>query len=186
MPCPLTKEQVLRQVSYDPVSGIFAYLNDRYVTRRFHFQRAVEPKPRLVQKVGDRADKAYGDSFIGVYLQVGWHEGQQDGQTVRKPTMAVLSATGLAILICDGYWPDAVLFEDSDWRNCKRSNLKPITQSEQGRLAGLAAHPIARQLPRNVYGTSSGRFIGRRGRNKTEQFDTPEEARQSVEEENWV
>lgn len=173
-------EEVKEQVAYDAETGEFTYLQERWIKRKF-FDKAVEPKPTLAQSANTRADKVYGEirPFVGVYIRTGY-------TPKHTPAMAVVSASSLAIYLTTGNWPDAVLYKDGDWRNIRFDNLTAITQSELGAFAAVKTHKHERTLPSNVYGTSGGQFIGRKGKRKTIVYDTPSEAAYAVATNLWV
>ena len=183
-----TVAEVLEQVNYDPDTGEFRYLSERWVDRKFAFQKAVEPKPVRVQVAGERADKEYGTirPFIGVYIIIGTMEKLIANKLVLRNVMKVVSASALAVYITDGYWPGAVLFADGNYKNIRRANLTPITKSDLGCLAAENTHKHERSLPPNVYGTSSGKFIGRKGKRKTLIYTTSTEAASAVSNNQWV
>ena len=181
-------EQVLQQVNYDPETGEFRYLSERWVDRKFAFQKAVDPKPVRVQVSGERADKVYGEirPFVGVYLIVGEKVVSLAGKAQIRNVMSVVPGASRAIYITDGYWPGAVLYADGDFKNIRRANLTPITKSDLGARAAEKTHKHERALPPNVYGLSSGKFIGRKGKNKTIPYETSSEAAMAVATGLWV
>lgn len=64
------------------------------------------------------------------------------------------------------------------------SNIEVMTRSEQAALAASGPRK-ERSLPRNVYGTSDGMYIGRKGKFGTIRCSTPEEAADLVAKEIW-
>ena len=64
------------------------------------------------------------------------------------------------------------------------ANIVTMTRAEQALQAASGARK-ERVLPRNVYGTSDGMFIGRKGKNKTIKCETATEAADKVAKEEW-
>lgn len=168
-------DQIKQEVRYDGELGQFFYLKDRLLPFKPRNldpdkQRVVTPPPKVAHRAGDRADKVYGGQFIGVYV-----------------LGKVLNAAHLALYFITGDWPEAVQFRDQNWRHLQQNNLAPITKSEQARLAATARYQEhERDLPPNVYGTSSGKFIGRVGDRRTAQFKTVKQVLMAIDMKRWV
>lgn len=64
------------------------------------------------------------------------------------------------------------------------SNIVVMTRAEQASAAAGGARK-ERLLPPNVYGTSDGMFIGRKGKNKTAKCESAAEAANLVAKEAW-
>lgn len=163
-------DQIKAQVQYDPVTGHFTYTKDLYLDRRFPEQMAA-PKPlKLSHRAGDRADKIYGKSYVGVYV-----------------LKRVVNAAHLALYFLTGHWPEAVKFRNGDWGDIVGGNLEPRTRSQQTTEAAMARYEgQQRKLPPNVYGTSAGWFVGRKGDKRTKEYESAREVVQAMQRDKWL
>lgn len=162
--------EIQRQVGYEPDTGHFFYLNDRTVERQFKSDMAVPKQPKIAHKAGDRADKIYANQYVGVYV-----------------LKRVINAAHLALYFITGHWPEAVKYRNGDWGDIMAHNLSPITRSQQTTEAAMARYEgFQRKLPANIYGTSAGKFVAKRGSRKTKEFESVREAIQAMEKGRWL
>jgi hypothetical protein len=165
-------DKIKKQIRYEPETGQFFYLEDRFLERRFQKEMAAVKKLKVAHRAGDRADKIYGKhkQYVGVYV-----------------LDRVVNAAHLALYFITGHWPEAVRFKTGDWGDMTKDNLIPITRSEQTTAAALARHEgSGRKLPTNVYGTSSGKFVGRVGDKRTKEFESVRETLQAIRLKRWI
>ena len=167
-------DQIKKEVRYEPESGHFFYNQDKYLERRFKEQMAA-PKPlKLSHKKDDRADKIYGKligkQYVGVYV-----------------LGRVVNAAHLALFFLTGHWPEAVKFVTGDWGDVSKGNLVPRTRSQQTTEAAQARYEgLQRKLPPNVYGTSAGWFVGRKGDKRTKEYESAREVVQAMNHGKWL
>lgn len=64
--------------------------------------------------------------------------------------------------------------------------IEVMSKSNRSRKASELRPMPERLLPRNVYATSGGRFIGRKGALKTMEYDSAQEALNAVKNGNWL
>jgi hypothetical protein len=169
-------DQIKKQVRYEPDTGRFYYLTDRYVERRFPAEMAAPKAPKLVHSAGDQADKIYGrrKQYVGVYVML-----RGEGR--------VINAAHLALYLVTGHWPEAVRYRSGDWGDMTASNLEPRTRSQQTTDAATARYEgSGRKLPPNVYGTSAGWFVGKKGNQKTKEFESVREVLQAIRLNRWL
>lgn len=165
-------DQIKKAVRYDPETGFFFYNETKYLERRFTEQMAA-PKPLKVSyQANERADKIYGKrkQYVGVYV-----------------LSRVVNAAHLALFFITGHWPEAVRYKNGDWGDLTAPNLIPISRSEQTTQAAMARYEgFCRTLPPNVYGTSAGKFVGRKGDKKTKEFESVREVLQAIRLGRWL
>ena len=163
-------DQIMQEVSYIPETGEFVYNQDLLLSRRYKKPMAVEKPPKISHKAGDRADKIYANKYVGVYV-----------------LKRVVNAAHLALYFMEGHWPEAVKFRNGDWGDITAPNLESRTRSQQTTEAAMARYDgFERTLPPNVYGTSSGKFIGRRGRRRTREYESAREVVQAIGQDKWL
>lgn len=165
-------DQIKQQVRYEPETGHFYYNETLYLERRFQEEMAA-PKPLKVSHLKDqRADKIYGNKkpYVGVYV-----------------LNRVINAAHLALYFLTGHWPEAVRYKSGDWGDMSKDNLIPITRSQQTTEAAMARYEgFGRTLPPNVYGTSAGKFVGRKGNKKTKEYESVREVLQAIRLGRWL
>ena len=169
-------DEIKKQVRYEPITGYFFYISDRFLERRFPVEMAA-PKPlKRAHSAGDRADKIYGKDkqYVGVYV-------------VLRNKGRVVNAAHLALYFITGHWPEAVKYKTGDWGDISKDNLIPITRSQQTTEAANARYEgMGRKLPPNVYGTSSGWFVGRKGEKRTKEYESVREVLQAIRLNRWL
>ena len=165
-------DKIKRHVRYEPETGHFYYLEDRFLERRFQEEMAAPKVLKKAHSAGDRADKQYGrrKPYIGVYV-----------------LDRVINGAHLALYFLTGHWPEAVKFKTGDWGDLTAPNLIPITRSTQTTEAAKARYEgLPRKLPLNVYGTSAGKFVGRKGSKRTREYESVREVEQAMRLGKWL
>lgn len=164
--------QIKEQIRYEPETGEFFYTANRFIERKFDPARpmAVRRPPKLAHSEGQRADKEYSGTYIGVYV-----------------LGRVFNAAHMALFFINGAWPEAVQYKDHTWDNLAASNLVAITKSEQATKAASARYEGSeRKLPPNIYVCSNGEFIARKGKLRTKQYESVREAVQALNKGRWI
>ena len=163
-------DQIRTQVRYEQDTGHFFYIKDLFLERRFEKEMAA-PKPlKVSHRANDRADKIYGKQYVGVYV-----------------LKRVVNAAHLALFFQTGHWPEAVKFKNGDWGDITATNLIARTRSQQTTEAAQARYEgLPRKLPPNVYGTSGGWFIGRKGTQRTKEYESAREVVQAMNKGKWL
>lgn len=165
-------DQIKKEVRYEPETGHFFYNETKYLERRFPAEMAA-PRPLKVSHYKDeRADKVYGNhkKYVGVYV-IG----------------RVVNAAHLALYLITGHWPEAVRYTTGDWGDISAPNLRPITRSEQTTSAAMSRHEgMGRKLPPNIYGTSAGQFVAKKGDKRTREYESVREAVQAMQKGKWL
>lgn len=165
-------DKIKKEVRYEPETGHFFYITERWLVRRHHMPMATQPKPKKAHEMGQRADKIYGKKkqYVGVYV-IG----------------RVVNAAHLALYFITGHWPEAVKYRNGDWGDLTAPNLEPRTRSEQTTLAAHARYEgFGRKLPPNVYGTSGGWFVGKMGTKRTREYESVREVLQAIRLNRWL
>lgn len=172
-------DAIKKQVRYEPETGHFYYLQDKYLVRKFPEQMAAPKKPKLSHSAGERADKQYGKvkPYIGVYVHL----------DTERHGPRVVNAAHLALYFLTGHWPESVRFRNGDWGDLTASNLEPRTKSQQTTVAATMRYEgSGRKLPPNVYGTSAGKYVGKVGNRKTREFESVREVLQAIRLGRWI
>lgn len=166
-------DQIKKEVRYEPDTGLFFYNETTYLERRHHFEMAVAQPVKVSHYKDQRADKIYGKGkrqYVGVYV-----------------LQRVVNAAHLALYFITGHWPEAVKYKSGDWGDLTAPNLIPITRSQQTTEAAMARYEgMGRKLPPNVYGTSNGWFVGKRGNKRTKEYESVREVLQAIRLNRWL
>lgn len=165
-------DQIKKEVRYEPETGHFFYLADRFIARRFEKEMAAPKAMIRAHSAGDRADKIYGKgkAYVGVYV-----------------LSRVVNAAHLALYFITGHWPEAVRYRNGDWGDLVATNLEPRTRSQQTtEAAAMRYEGLPRKLPSNVYGTSAGWFVGRKGDKRTREYESVREVVQAMNQGKWL
>ena len=165
-------DQIKKQIRYDGETGHFFYLQDRFIQRKFAEEMASPKPPKKVHSAGDRADKQYGQRkpYIGVYV-----------------LDRVINAAHLALFFLTGHWPEAVKYRNGDWGDMTAPNLEPRTRSQQTTEAAQARYEgQSRKLPANIYATSSGHYVAKKGNLKSKEYESIREAVQALNQGRWL
>lgn len=163
---------IKEQIAYDRETGEFTYTCNRFIDRKFDPDNppVVKKPPKLGHAAGERADKVYSGTYVGVYL-----------------LGKVFNAAHMALFFINGAWPEAVRYKNGTWDDLRADNLVAITRGEQASFAANARYEgNERKLPPNIYVCSNGEYIARKGKKRSKQFESVREAVQALQKERWV